>query len=271
MLKKLFFMTLCLSFCSSLKANTAMDALYGDYVNCYYEMNQNPNNPKFVGKQTVSESREGIKGWGKENITDLLSTTTNDAYIFSYEGFFGVTPPKTERRICDRFHGSETATVCAFDFKAKAGSSIYDLCYVKEWLGGNEYEDTYQELVYDGSCSEHKIFAINKILKTPELATEQLSSTYFTTILYPFLQRMYTNFAYRYIWGMGFRGYLCVDSKTKSKSNGLFRQAPETKENLEYFKGDFKERTDEFNKIFSDDNSCYSACKKLGIITTIKY
>lgn len=268
MLKKLFFMTLCLSFCSSLKANTAMDALYGDYVNCYYEINQNPRKTEFVGRQTLSDSRESIQAWNSKNVKNLLSATTYDAYIFSYEGFFGLTPSTIERSVCERFQGSEANTTCAFDFKAKAGNSNYNLCYVKEWLGGNEKGDTYKELIYDGRCSDHEIAAINRLLKTPELATEQLSSTYFTTVLYPFLQTNFNNFANDYIWGMGFEGYLCVDSKTKSKSNGISRQAPQVEEDLKDFNADFKERMVEFNKAVSSDG-CYSACKKLGIIQPI--
>ena len=271
MFKSLFVSLLFLALSSSLSAsvNSEEAVLYGDFVNCYYELHQDPSLNNFVGYQNISYSNERLQSMGS-SYKRLLEDTNYDAYVFSYEGLYGIKASEQDRHLCDGFQGWEGKEFCAFDFKVKAGNSSYDLCYAKQWLGDTEKDgSTYIEDVYTSTCKANEIDAVNVPFLKKELSTERLSDLYFSKSLLPSLQSMYTALADQYIWGDGFRGDLCINSATKTKSKGLIRQEAQSKEDRNDFLASYKQRVEEFNDIVLSAK-CYPACKKLGVIIEIE-
>jgi len=299
MFKKLFFVILCSVFSLPSKANTTSNTPYKDYIDCYYELEQaqDLNNTLFVGQETFSDLRQNLQKWGNDAAKEMVRITDYDAYVFSYEGLFGIKVNEQEN-ICSKFVGMEgydqinkkSNDTCAIDLKTKAGNNAYNLCYVKTWLGENKKGNTYSENIYDGSCTYNDVTPTKPVMSTlnqltlqqlittndlindlitQNLHAEQLDSNFFALVLYPILQNKYSAFAYDFINENGFKGYLCTDSNAKAKFNRLIGQESQSQKDNVKFKKSYKERTLLFNKIVSSDQ-CYSACKKLGIITKIK-
>jgi len=248
--------------------------LYGDYVNCFYELHQRPFQTEFVGYDNITYSRERLSKQGT-SYKQMLNDTNHDIYVFSYEGVFGVKIDEEYRNICDSFYGYEGEDSCAYDLKVKAGNSVYDLCYVKKWTGTLEKDDGtfidyHEEDVYTGTCKSRDILSRNNSYVIKALfRSEQLNSAYFYKAMLPYLQGTYSYLAYDYIWGNGFHDNVCVDSKSKKISHGLSRQEAQSEEDWNDFVASYEERVDEFNTIVKKD-ICYSACKKLGVIIEIK-
>ena len=103
---------------------------YSDYVDCYYELHQNPSKASYISYETVTSLESVPEG-----------SFRHDIRFFSYEGYYGVNVSDQHKDICESFRGMEGKDTCAYDFKVRAKKSSYSLCYVKKWTGGTETEN----------------------------------------------------------------------------------------------------------------------------------
>ena len=190
----LFLASTLLSF--SLSAS-AENVLYGDYVNCYYELQRVQSNVSVDTKILVFTPEE-IKALYSKFITE----PKHKLYTFSPEGFYGAISNGVEKKYCSGCDPVEGYS-CAYDFRLLVGNSNYTLCYSKKWEGA----ETCSESVLDGECDIYDIDSKNLSIGNDKfminISSEELDSSAFYNILYPLLQKKFANIAHDYIWSPG--------------------------------------------------------------------
>ena len=240
----LFLASTLLSF--SLSANPA-NVLYGDYVNCYYELQRVQSNVSVDTKIIVFTPAQ-IKSLDNKFNTQ----PKHKLYTFSPEGFYGVTPKGEEKKICSTCDPIEGFN-CAYDFDLQVGNSNYTLCYSKTWEGG----ESCSEVVLDGACDIYDIKPKNTFLGGQELLlsinSEELDSSAFYNMLYPLLQKNFEYIAHDYIW--------TPSSFYKFSTDNITLIDNETPEVM-YTKA-IKDREDDIKAII-DDPKYFPSCRKVG-------
>jgi hypothetical protein len=249
---KLFLTSMLLSV--SLSANTPQEVLYGNYIDCYYEIERVTSFLPLKYKVIPFSPKKITPLYEKFNVKKSLNTDPKyKFYIFSSDGFYGVIPNGIEKQYCTTCK-QETGSSCAYDFEVTTEKENYILCYEKTW---SSEKSTFEENVMAGYCSDYKTEANNLIMLgseiMPNIGSEQLDSlTAFSEVLFPLLQKNFADLAHKYIWTPAPTYNFCdypitiddIDPNTRSETQIKARM------------GDIKE--------IINNSSCFQACKKIS-------
>ncbi len=196
MSKTIFLFLTCTLLSFTVNAKT-QSVFYGDYINCYYELQRVQSLVPFNTKIIVFTPTE-IKAMYSKFITEKKY----ELYSFSPEGFYGTNSNSLKNKYCSTSEPIENYS-CAYDFYLKIENNSYPLCYSKTWEGG----ETFTETVMEAECELHSLeaknlsFAGTRMIFT--IGSEELDHSAFYNILYPLLQRKFENIAHDYIWSPG--------------------------------------------------------------------